>query len=149
MFGDGNIDFVEHFCSSRSCCSNFDRSVTVNKLVAGICGVLLAWIPTAPILKKWTKLSPAFDFYSCLVWFGDLLLYVFPLAFKASSEDKKKQQQRRSDEQDLDPDQLADITWGQVRSTRVNRGLDFLAGELSRVAKSSCNRIGFVVNIGT
>jgi len=127
--GDGTVDYIEHYCTDGACCQNYDRSVTVERLRKGITGVLLAWLPGLPIVKKWTKLSPAVDYYACLVWFADLLRHIFPLAFKAFTGRAGKATERGDD---LDPDQVADITWGQVRSARVQRGQRFLNTELSR-----------------
>ena len=54
---------LQHYCTSRRCCNNYDLDVCARKISCAITKVLLARRPTCPVANKWTKLGPALDFY--------------------------------------------------------------------------------------
>lgn len=115
---DGTID---HWCSSRDCCKNFDLETSIARARSLVLRTILAHKPGALIMKKWTKLGPSIDWFVLARWFSNIVGTLWDRAFSQYAKDGL-----------ADPNNvllLGELNWRKVRGSRVRIGRAFLLSQ--------------------
>lgn len=119
---DGAID---HWCTSPACCNNFSFDASLARARSVVLRTILAHKPGSLILKKWTKLGPAIDWFVRARWFSNLVGVLWDSAFSQYARDGLAEPTS-----DL---LLGELNWRKVRGSRVRVGGSFLQSDQYRV----------------
>ena len=118
--GDPSGNSLEHFCLTPECCQG-NKNITVKKILIATIDFMFVSLPDVPNWGKWTKTGPCLDRILPMLWIGNLLGALMPVAF--SRIQVSLDTHTPGEVEAL----VGDASWHELAGKRLKKAMSFVA----------------------